>query len=127
MLLDTIKNLIYFGLGLLLASFIFMFSDGSGFLFYLAWFIGLVIAFIFILNLFKNGLLLLLGIFTIPLYFDRNENRKEKLILDFSNLIIVAFDLIMLTAAYQLFQQYGNLQLSEFKPFGIQFFYNFSY
>jgi hypothetical protein len=52
---------------------------------------------------------------------------KRKTDLDTSYLIIVAFDLIMLTDAYQLFQKYGNLHLSEFKPFGIQFFYNFSY
>ena len=50
---------------------------------------------------------------------------KRKTDLDTSYLIIVAFDLIMLTDAYQLFQKYGNLHLSEFKPFGIQFFYNF--
>ena len=46
----------------------------------------------------------------------------KNILIFFSNLIIVAVDLIMLTAAYQLFQQNGNIQLSEFKPFGIQFF-----
>lgn len=125
-LIETFKNVIYFGVGLALASVAFMFSDGSGFLFYVGWGIGAGISIIFAINLFTNGLSLILGLATIPLYFDASTDKKEKFILDLSNLITVALDCLVLLAGYQLLQQYGGLSLPNFEPFGIQFFFNFS-
>ena len=127
MLMETIKNVVYFGLGLLAASFAFMYSDGGGFLFYLGWVIGAAICVIFALNLFSNGMSLILGITTIPLYFDSETDKREKLNLDFANMVTVVLDILVLLAGYQLLQQYGNLGLPTFEPFGIQFFHNFSY
>ena len=127
MLIETIKNVVYFGLGLLAASFAFMYSDGVGFLFYLGWLIGAAICVIFVLNLFSNGMSLILGITTIPLYFDADTDKKEKFNLDFANVVAVVLDMLVLLAGFQLLQQYGNLGLAAFEPFGIQFFHNFSY
>ena len=127
MLMETIKNVVYFGLGLLAASFAFMYSDGGGFLFYLGWAIGAVVCVIFALNLFSNGMSLILGITTIPLYFDAETDKKEKLNLDFANAVTVVLDLLVLLGGFQLLQQYGNLGLPTFEPFGIRFFHNFSY
>ncbi len=127
MLIETIKNVFYFGLGLLGASFAFMYSDGGGFLFYLGWVIGGAITILFAFNLFSNGMSLILGLATIPLYFDGETDKKEKLILDFSNIVTVIFDVLVLLAGFQLLQQYGGLGLDPFEPFGIQFFHNFSY
>ena len=86
MLFDTIKNVVFFGVGLLAASFAFMSSDGGGFLFYLGWIIGGAISVIFAFNLFSNGMALILGVATIPLYFSAETDKKEKLNLDFANL-----------------------------------------
>ena len=127
MLTETFKNVIYFGVGLAIASVAFMFSDGSGFLFYVGWALGAGISIVFVMNLFTNGLSLIIGLATIPLYFDASTDKKEKLILDFSNLITVALDCLVLLAGYQLLQQYGGLSLPSFEPLGIQLFYNFSY
>jgi len=127
MLIETIKNVVFFGLGLLAASFAFMFSDGVGFLFYLGWAIGAAICIIFALNLFSNVMSLILGIASLPLYFDSNTDKKEKFNLDFANFVTVVLDILVLLAGFQLLQQYGNLGLPTFEPFGIQFFHNFSY
>jgi len=125
-LTETFKNVVYFGVGLALASVAFMFSDGGGFLFYVGWVIGMGISLLFVFNLFSNGLSLVLGLMTIPLYFTPETDKKERLILDFSNLVTVLLDCLVLLAGYQLLQQYGGISLPRFEPFGIQFFYNFS-
>ena len=77
-LIETFKNVIYFGVGLAVASVAFMFSDGSGFLFYVGWGIGAGISIIFAMNLFTNGLSLILGLATIPLYFDASTDKKRE-------------------------------------------------
>lgn len=124
---DQIKNGIFYGVGLQIASLIFMFSDGAGVLFILGWIFAGVIAIVVGLSWPMTLISTVMLIPTIPLYFASDSNKGDKFLFDLASVIGLIINSLVLLASYQLISEYGALGLPAFEPFGIKFFYNFSY
>ena len=125
---DQIKNLIYYGIGLAITNLMFLFSEGSGFLFIIAWIMTIGILIIAILSSLTTLLALITFPLGIPLYFDKETDKFDKFLFDLSTLVGTIVCLGLSLASYQTLQQYGNIGLPEFFPLGNLFgIYNFSY
>ena len=65
---------------------------------------------------------------SIPLYFDKNTDKIDKLFFDLSTLVGTIVCVSITLASYQILQQYGLIGLPEFYPFGNLFsIHNFVY
>ena len=127
-LFDQIKNGIFYGVGIAVCGLIFLFSDGGGFLFLIAWFLTSVIGILAFLSAFNTIFALALLPISIPLYFDKSSDKLDRFYFDLSTIVGTAVNLGVLLAAYQTIQQYGKLNIPEFFPFGNIFsIYNFAY
>ena len=126
-LVDQIKNGIFYGVGLQIASLIFMFSDGAGVFFILGWIFAGVITIVVGLSLPMTLISTVLLIPTIPLYFSGDSSKGNKFLFDLASVIGLIINTIVLLASYQLISEYGALGLPAFEPYGVKFFYNFSY
>ena len=126
-LVDQIKNGIFYGVGLQIASLIFMFSDGAGVLFILGWIFAGVIAIVVGLSWPMTLISTVMLIPTIPLYFASDSNKGDRFLFDLASVIGLIINSLVLLASYQLISEYGAVGLPAFEPYGIKFFYNFSY
>ena len=127
-LFDQVKNGIFYGIGLTLADLVFLFSDGSGALFFIAWIVAVGIGVIIFLSIPQVVLSLITFLITILLYFDAMTNKVDKFFFYFSTLVGAIINLGILLATYQILQQYGQLGLLEFFPFENPFgIHNFAY
>ena len=79
---DQIKNLIYYGIGLTITNLMFLFSEGSGFLFIIAWILTVGILIIAILSSITTFLALITFPLGIPLYFHNETDKFDKFLFD---------------------------------------------
>ena len=126
-LIDQIKNGVFYGIGLQIASLIFMFSDGAGVFFILGWIFTGVITIVVGLSWPMTFISTVLLIPTIPLYFSGDSNKGDKFLFDLASVIGLIINSLVLLASYQLISEYGGIGLPAFEPYGLKFFYNFSY
>ena len=127
-LIDQIKNAIFYGVGLQISTLIFGFSGGSGFLFIIGWIIVLGIGIICGLSIINTFIALITFPLSIPLYFVKNTDKLDKLFFDLSTLLGTIVCVSITLVSYQILQQYGLIRLPEFYPFGNLFgIHNFVY
>jgi hypothetical protein len=126
-LIDQIKNGVFYGIGLQIASLIFMFSDGDGVFFILGWIFAGVITIVVGLSWPMTFISTVLLIPTIPLYFSGDSNKGDKFLFDLASVIGLIINSLVLLTSYQLISEYGGIGLPAFEPYGLKFFYNFSY
>ena len=124
---DQIKNGIFYGVGLQIASLIFMFSDGAGVFFILGWIFAGVITIVVGLSWPMTLISTVMLIPTIPLYFASDSDKGDRFLFDLASVIGLIINSLVLLASYQLISEYGAVGLPAFEPYGIKFFYNFSY
>ena len=127
-LVETIKNGIYFAIMSAGGLLIFTFSDGNDFLFYLGWIVTVIPMVVCLLTLLTTGLAFLTLPITLPLYFHKGTDKSDKFFLDLSSLLSVLANLGIALYGYQILTQFGSIDLPIFEPFDIKFSVkNFSY
>jgi Na+/H+ antiporter NhaB len=121
-LIDQIKNGLFYGGWLLLAEFLFTVSNGLDIWHILGW--GLVMwnAVVTILSL-PNTLISSVTIVpSIPLYFSRDIDAIDKFLFDVACLAGLFVNLMILIGGYQIISYYGDVGLPVFEPEGIRLF-----